>query len=89
MSDILAAARKDLVPVLPEIENEGGTGDYYADWVANTIEVPKTGDYAPLPVQTALDPELQRLVSEQLRARSDALPSRAPLQGRSRDRGQR
>jgi penicillin-binding protein 1A len=59
-----AAARKDVVPVLPEIEQEPEAGGYYADWVANTIEVPNTGDYAPLPVYTAFDPELQRLADE-------------------------
>jgi penicillin-binding protein 1A len=57
-------ARKDLAPVLPEIKTENSAGGYYADWVSRTIELPRTGDYSPLPVYTAFDPALQRLADE-------------------------
>jgi len=39
-------------------------GSYYADWVAKTIDVPRSGDYSPLPVYTSFDPALQRLAEE-------------------------
>jgi len=61
---LAAAARKDVEPVIPEVKVEDSAGGYFADWVANTIEVPKTGDYSPLPVQTAFDPKLQRMAGD-------------------------
>ena len=48
-------------PAVPRLAPEDRFGGYYADWVASTIEVTEGRDYAPLPVQTTLDPQLQRL----------------------------
>ena len=56
-----AEQREMLVSVLPRIETSETVGSYYADWVARTANVPRDGNYAPLPVHTSFDPELQRL----------------------------
>jgi len=61
---LASAAREDLDPAIPEITAEDRSGGYYAAWVAKTIEVPQTGNYSPLPVQTAFDPDLQRPAEE-------------------------
>jgi penicillin-binding protein 1A len=62
-----AADREGIEPVVPDVEPGHDKGGYYADWVASTIEVPRTGEYAPLPVQTAFDPALQTLADKAVR----------------------
>jgi penicillin-binding protein 1A len=57
-------ARAALHPAKPHMEATESTGSYYADWVASTVQVPRTGDYAPLPVHTSFDPRLQRIADE-------------------------
>ncbi len=57
-------ARAALHPAMPRVEPTEAVGSYYADWVASTLKVPRAGDYAPLPVHTAFDPDLQRLADE-------------------------
>lgn len=39
-------------------------GSYFADWVAQSLEVPGDRSFAPLPVQTSFDPKLQRLAED-------------------------
>src|SRR5680860_1851074 len=56
--------RAGIEPIVPEIKAGHDTGGYYADWVASTLKVPQTGDYSPLPVQTAFDPALQLLADK-------------------------
>jgi penicillin-binding protein 1A len=58
------AQRARLEPALPHRARREERGSYYADWVADTLRVPRTGDYSPLPVHTTYDPELQRLAEE-------------------------
>ena len=61
---LTAGARAGIEPIVPEIKAGHDTGGYYADWVASTLKVPQTGDYSPLPVQTAFDPALQFLADK-------------------------
>ncbi|HZJ11119.1 MAG TPA: transglycosylase domain-containing protein [Methyloceanibacter sp.] len=56
--------RAELTPAKPRAEPSRPIGSYYADWVAGTLRVPKTGDYSPLPVRTSFEPELQRLAEQ-------------------------
>ena len=56
--------RAALHPALPRLKETEAMGSYYADWVASTIEAPRSGDYAPLPVYTSFDPVHQRLADE-------------------------
>jgi len=56
--------REPLEPAVPHRVRRGERGSYYADWVAETLRVPRTGDYSPLPVQTTYNPALQRLAEE-------------------------
>ena len=42
-------------------EKERPSGAYYADWIAETVKLPKDGDMTPLPVRTSFDPRLQRM----------------------------
>ena len=51
-------------PAVPRPAQEDRFGGYYADWVASTIRVTDGRDYAPLPVHTTFDPQLQRLAEE-------------------------
>jgi len=44
----------------PHSDEGRPTGSYYADWLAGTLQVPRTGDYSPLPVRTWFDRDLQR-----------------------------
>jgi penicillin-binding protein 1A len=61
----LAAKRREGVePATPLSKATESIGSYYADWVAKTIDVPRSGDYSPLPVYTSFDPALQRLAEE-------------------------
>lgn len=73
--------REHLEPALPHRPRQGETGSYYADWVADTMRVPHTGDYSPLPVHTTYNPELQRLAEE-------AVETVLNKQGAARDAGQ-
>jgi len=63
-----ADIRESIEPIVPEVESGYDTGGYYADWVASTLEVPRTGNYSPLPVQTAFDPVLQGLAEKAVEA---------------------
>jgi penicillin-binding protein 1A len=59
-----ASRRASLKPALPHRSRVVESGSYYADWVAETLRVPGTGDYSPLPVHTTYDPKLQDLAEE-------------------------
>lgn len=60
-------AAEDIDPVLPRSLPEDPLGAYYADWIADTFDVPQDGETAPLPVRTAYEPELQKLAREAMR----------------------
>ena len=55
------AQRSGLKAGKPRLHEARPTGSYYADWIAGTLQVPTSGDYAPLPVRTWFDRELQDL----------------------------
>ncbi len=61
---LAAERRADIEPAMPKTKSAESIGSYYADWVATTIDVPRTGDYSPLPVYTSFDPTLQRLAED-------------------------
>ena len=42
-------------------------GAYYADWVAETADVPRDGDHRPLKVKTSFDPQLQRIAEQSIK----------------------
>jgi penicillin-binding protein 1A len=78
---LLESRREYLEPAVPHRARRGERGSYYADWIADTLRVPHTGDYSPLPVHTTYDPMLQRLAEETV----EAVLSE---QGKKRDAGQ-
>jgi penicillin-binding protein 1A len=73
--------RARLEPAVPHEPRQRKSGSYYADWVADTLRVPRTGDYSPLPVHTTYDGELQRLAE-------DTVETVLSEQGEKRDVGQ-
>lgn len=64
--DAAVAAGVEPARLPPSLE-ENPLGAYYADWIADTIELPNKGDIAPLPVQTAFDAELQEIANKAVR----------------------
>lgn len=55
------AERKTIKPIRIRKEKESAVGGYYADWVAQTIELPDDGQTAPLAVRTSFEPALQNI----------------------------
>ncbi|MEC9368005.1 MAG: PBP1A family penicillin-binding protein [Pseudomonadota bacterium] len=45
----------------PRRKEERSVGDYYADWIAETVKPPQDGSLAPLPVRTAFNPQVQSI----------------------------
>ncbi len=45
-------------------DNENTFGAYYADWIAQTTDVPDDGETAPLQVHTSFDPKLQKMAEK-------------------------
>jgi len=68
-------------PDVPRTARRQEKGSYYADWVAESLRVPHTGDYSPLPVHTTYDPKLQGLAEE-------TVETVLSEQGEQRDAGQ-
>jgi penicillin-binding protein 1A len=56
--------RARIVPARPNSQSQAEIGSYYADWIASTLQVPRTGDYSPLPVHTSFEPQLQVLAEQ-------------------------
>ena len=56
--------RADLTPARPRSPASDSYGSFYADWVAGTTRVPKTGDFSPLPVHTSFDLNLQQVAMD-------------------------
>ena len=53
-----------LSPANPVAKPTREMGSYYADWIASTLKVPRTGDYSPLPIYTTFEPQLQKLAEQ-------------------------
>ena len=52
---------------LPDAPDKDETGAYYADWIAETADVPDDGNLAPLPIRTSFDPRLQKMAETAVR----------------------
>ncbi len=58
--DLDAARLATIRPAEPHPEQTTTFGGYYADWIASTVQVRDDSDYAPVPIHTTLNADLQR-----------------------------
>ncbi len=42
-------------------------GAFYADWIADTVDIPDDGSREPLPIKTSFEPGLQRIAEQSVR----------------------
>ncbi len=53
-------------PSRPRAQKADAFGAYYADWIADSVQLPNDGSMTALPIRTSLEPKLQRSAEQAL-----------------------